>query len=500
MARSFADHSVRRTSLRDFWDLPPQETGALARHRSFAAASSYALGLVILGTLIRFLINPFLGGRTLFLLLLPGVLVGAVIGGLFSGLAAATLASVIGCLLLAHDGAPPIENWVETILFATLCVLITCGGEWLLRARRRTAAMAQRILEREAHLSAILDAVPDAIIILDERGIVQSFSNAAETLLRSNAAEAIGTNIADIVPELGTAPVSDRHGIAAVARRKDGTTVPVDLSTGRLTSGEGSFTIAFLRDLTEREEADRRVRQLQAEVTHISRLSAMGEMAATLAHELNQPLTAITNFLNGGRRLLEAENGQSTRVQEAMDKAAAQALRAGRIIRSLRDFVSRGEGEPGLESLRALIEEMATLALVGIAERGIDVSFQLDSGADQVIADKIQIQQVLLNLIRNAVEAMEDCDERRLVVAVDAFEGMARIRVTDTGPGVSPEIAGRLFESFSTTKDHGMGVGLSICRTIVEAHGGRIGAQRERGGGMCFLFTLPCARTEEFGE
>ena len=486
--------------MRDLWDLPHQKTSALTCHRSLTTASLVALGLVIVGTLIRFLINPFLGGRTLFLLLLPGVLVGAVIGGLFPGLVAATLASVVGCLLLAHDGAPSIENWVETILFATLCVLITCGGEWLLRARRRTAAMAQRVLEREAHLSAILDAVPDAIIILNERGIVQSFSHAAEALLIWNATEAIGANIADIVPELGATPVPDRHGVSAVACRRDGTTVPVDLSTGRLSSGEGSFTIAFLRDVTEREEADRRVRQLQAEVTHISRLSAMGEMAATLAHELNQPLTAITNFLNGGRRLLQAESGQSARVQEAMDRAAAQALRAGRIIRSLRDFVSRGEGEPGLESLRALIEEMAALALVGIAERGIDVSFQLDSPADQVIADKIQIQQVLLNLIRNAVEAMEDCDERRLVVSVDAFEGMARVCVTDTGPGVSPEIAGRLFEPFSTTKDHGMGVGLSICRTIVEAHGGRIGAQPEPKTGMCFFFTLPCARTEEFSE
>ncbi|WP_086644631.1 ATP-binding protein [Acetobacter sp. DsW_063] len=485
--------------MRDFWDLPPQEITARPYHRGLATSSLAGLGLVILGTLIRFLINPFLGGRTLFLLLLPGVLVGAATGGLLPGLVAATLASVLGCLLLAYDGAPPIENWVETLLFATLCVLITCGGEWLLRARRRTVAMAQRILEREAHLSSILDAVPDAIIILDEQGLVQSFSHAAETLLRWGAVEAIGVNIATILPELGVAPIPERHGLSAVARRKDGTTVPVDLSTGRLNSGGSSFTIAFLRDLTEREEAYRRVRQLQAEVTHISRLSAMGEMAATLAHELNQPLTAIANFLNGGRRLLQLESGQSARVREAMDKAAAQALRAGRIIRSLRDFVSRGEGEPYLESLRALIEEMAPLALIGIAERGIEVSFQLDSEVDQVIADKIQIQQVLLNLIRNAVEAMEDCDERRLIVAIDAFEGMARVRVTDTGPGVSPAIASRLFEPFSTTKDHGMGVGLSICRTIVEAHGGRIGMQPEPGGGTCFLFTLPCARTEEFG-
>lgn len=303
------------------------------------AASLAALGLVVLGALARCLISSLLGStRTLFLLLLPGVLVGAVTGGLLSGLTAAILASVLGSLLLAYDGAPSIENWVETLLFATLCVLITCGGEWLLRVRRRTAAMAQRILERETHLRSILDAVPDAIIILDEQGIVQSFSHAAKTLLRWSMIEAIGANIAAIVPELGAPPALDRQCFASIARRGDGTTVPVDLSIGRLSSGGRPFVIVFLRDLTEREEADRRMRQLQAEVTHISRLSAMGEMAATLAHELNQPLTAITNFLNGGRRLLLKGSGQNELVQEAIDKAAAQALRAGQIIRSLREL------------------------------------------------------------------------------------------------------------------------------------------------------------------
>jgi two-component system sensor kinase FixL len=215
-------------------------------------------------------------------------------------------------------------------------------------------------------------------------------------------------------------------------------------------------------------------------------------MASTLAHELNQPLSAIANYLKGSRRLLEGSaDGNAATVRDAVDKAAAQALRAGDIIRRLRDFVARGENERSVEQARKLIEEASALALVGAKNLGVRARFNFDPAVDFVLVDKIQIQQVLLNLMRNAIEAMEGMERRELTILVQAADaGMATISVGDTGRGIAPDIADRLFQPFATTKPTGMGVGLSICRTIIEAHGGQIWAEPNPGGGAVFHFTL----------
>jgi two-component system sensor kinase FixL len=235
---------------------------------------------------------------------------------------------------------------------------------------------------------------------------------------------------------------------------------------------------------------------------HISRLTALGEMASTLAHELNQPLSAIANYMKGGRRLLERAKPDVARAAEAMDKAADQALRAGQIIRRLREFVSRGEGEREIESLSKLVEEASALALIGAKEHGVRVSYRFDPGVDLVLADKVQVQQVTLNLIRNAVDAMMTSPRRELVIATDAADadGFARVSVADTGPGLSPDIADRLFQPFMSTKASGMGVGLSISRTIIEAHGGRIWAEPNVDGGATFHFTLRRVSRDEAGH
>jgi two-component system sensor kinase FixL len=266
----------------------------------------------------------------------------------------------------------------------------------------------------------------------------------------------------------------------------------MELAVGEMKSGNQRFFTGFIRDLTERQQTEARLQELQSELVHISRLTAMGEMASTLAHELNQPLSAISNYLKGSRRMLEGDSDEkSTTMRDALEKAADQAMRAGHIIRRLRDFVSRGETERRVENITKLVEEASALALVGVKDRGIRVQFHFDPAIDLVLVDRVQIQQVLLNLIRNAMDAMETSQVRELLIVIAPAEaGHVRISVADSGSGIEPEAAEQLFQPFFTTKRHGMGVGLSISRTIVEAHGGRIWVEPNPTGGTIFNFTL----------
>jgi two-component system, LuxR family, sensor kinase FixL len=261
------------------------------------------------------------------------------------------------------------------------------------------------------------------------------------------------------------------------------------------------FFTGFIRDLTERQLTEARLQELQSELVHMSRLTAMGEMASALAHELNQPLSAIANYMKGSRRLLANHQDQSAGLLRDAMEAAEQALRAGDIIRRLRDFAARGESERRVEDVKKLIEEASALALVGAKDKGIRVRFAFTPRLDHVLADKVQVQQVLLNLIRNAIDAMETTNVRELVIATaPAADNMVEISVADTGAGIAPEIAGQLFQPFVTTKSQGMGVGLSISRTIIESHGGSITPRSNPGGGTIFTFTLPAVNKEEGGD
>jgi two-component system sensor kinase FixL len=189
------------------------------------------------------------------------------------------------------------------------------------------------------------------------------------------------------------------------------------------------------------------------------------------------------------------------RVADALERGANEALRAGEIIRRLRDFVARGETERSVESLPKLIEEASALALVGAKEHGVSVRFRYDARVDRVLADRVQVQQVVLNLIRNAIDAMDEAPRRDLAIAVEpAGPGLAQVVVADTGPGIDPEVAGQLFQPFITTKREGMGVGLSISRTIIEAHGGRIWVEPTPGGGATFRFTLRTVEVEDLSD
>jgi two-component system, LuxR family, sensor kinase FixL len=327
------------------------------------------------------------------------------------------------------------------------------------------------------------------------------------------AEEAIGRNVSILMPS----PHREQHdaylrhyretgerriigiGRVVIGERKDGSTFPMDLSFGEMSTGGGKCFIGFVRDLSERQHTESRFQELQSELVQMSRLTAMGEMASALAHELNQPLSAIANYLKGCRRMLSRRPDEaSNKVSEALNAAAEQALRAGDIIRRLRDFVSRGETEKRVERVAKLIEEASAIALVGATERGIRVSFEIDPHAELVLADRVQIQQVLVNLMRNAMEAMDGSERRELFISTSRTdEDMVSMSVADTGPGLSAAVRAQLFQPFFTTKHDGMGIGLSISRTIIEAHGGEIQAEPNPVGGAVFRFTLPAVSAEE---
>jgi two-component system, LuxR family, sensor kinase FixL len=455
----------------------------------------------------RIVLAPIVPNDSVFLFFLPPVLVSAGIGGLGPGLLATAL-SIGGAVVFVFLDPTTLAKLflANGVAFSVISVGISWVGGLLHRSRVRAAMMTRDALGREAHLQSILDTVPEAMIVIDERGAIQSFSSAAERLFGYRAADAIAQNVKILMPS----PYREGHdgylqrykntgerriigiGRVVVGQRKDGSTFPMELAVGEMKSGEQRFFTGFIRDLTERQQTEARLQELQSELVHISRLTAMGEMASTLAHELNQPLSAITNYLKGTRRLLEGEAGERPdMMRDALEKAADQAIRAGQIIRRLRDFVSRGESERRVENITKLVEEASALALVGVKDRGIRVTFQFDPSIALVLADRVQIQQVLLNLIRNAMDAMEATQARDLAISVlPVDDNLVRVSVSDTGSGIEPQVAEQLFQPFVTTKRQGMGVGLSISRTIIEAHSGRIWVEPNPAGGTVFHFTL----------
>ncbi|RYE58736.1 MAG: PAS domain S-box protein, partial [Rhizobiaceae bacterium] len=281
-------------------------------------------------------------------------------------------------------------------------------------------------------------------------------------------------------------------GRTVIGERRDGSTFPLELSVAEAeANGERMFT-GFIRDLTEQQRAEARIEDLRSSLIHAARVSAMGTMASTLAHELNQPITAVVNYTQAISDLLvEPKPEDLPMIREALTDSVSEAMRAGQIVRRLREFVAKGEVEKTVEDLRLLVEDAGKLALMGAREKGVDATFSLDTNAAMVLVDRVQIQQVLINLMRNAVDAMAQSPKRHLSVLSKA-EGadMVRITVRDTGPGVPDVIAADLFRAFNSTKDEGMGLGLSICRTIVESHGGRIWHEAAPGGGAQFHFTV----------
>jgi len=475
--------------------------------RKWPAAEGYAFAAsaVLVAFVLRYFLMGVLDDRAIYILFVPPVLLAAVTGGIGPG-ALAVVLSIFSSGYL-RSLTPGGVQMPEMVVFIAVGIAIAVLGEMLHAIRRDFEWAEQGLDAREAHLRSILDTVLDATIVSEQDGTIVSFNAAAVRQFGYSEEEAVGRNLRMLMPQ----PYRQEHDgylkkylttgekriigtdRVVVGQRKDGSTFPMKLAVGEMRSGDRIFFTGFVRDLTEREESAARLQEVQTELARLARLNEMGEMASTLAHELNQPLSAIANYVHGSARIMEAwEGDRAERVRGALREAGEQSLRAGQIIKQLREFVTKGETEKLPHNLRQIIEEAGALALVGSREKGVRTVFDFASGADSVMVDRIQIQQVLTNLMRNAVEAMKDTAEKELRVDIKPPEmGTVMVVVEDSGPGISEEIAGNLFKPFTTTKAGGMGIGLSISKRIVEAHGGEMTVSRSTLGGARFSFTLP---------
>ena len=485
----------------------------VAFSRRFEGPAGYGLAVaaVAVALVLRLALQGILDDRAIFTLFVPAILIPSIASGVGPGMLAVIL-SLPAAYFLGGLDVGRAQNPFEFAVFAAVGVAIVWMGELLHRARQAIGETANQLHEREAHMRSIMDTIPDATVVIERDGTIVSFNAAAIRQFGYHEDEVIGQNVRILMPE----PYRGEHdgymhrylttgekriiGIdrVVVGRRKDGSTFPMKLAVGEMKSADKIYFTGFIRDLTEREESAARLQEIQDELARLARLNELGEMASTLAHELNQPLSAIANYVQGCTRLLRnMDDALASKMREALEETARQSLRAGQIIRHLREFVTRGETEKAPEDIRKLVEEAGALALVGARERGVRSVFDFTPGAHVVVADRVQIQQVLINLMRNAMEAMRDSERKELNVRTAATAGgMIEVEVSDTGPGIPDEIAAQLFRPFVTTKAGGMGVGLSISKRIIEAHGGEISVRRNSSGGASFRFTLPAIEDE----
>lgn len=491
----------------------PRTFGSVASDQ-YEGKAGYVIAAVAVGcaVLLRLLLWDLVDAQISALMFLPAVLAVAIVGGAGPGLAALGLALIAVAYL---DGAALHEAGLalSAAVIGAAGALTLAIGELSHRAWRGIQRTRAALNEREAHLRSILDTVLDATVVIETNGVIVSFNSAAVRQFGYQEAEVIGQNVSILMPEPYRAghdgymarymQTGEKRIIGVdrvvVGRRKDGTTFPMKLAVGETRFGDHTYFTGFIRDLTEREETAARMQEIQGELARLSRLNELGEMASTLAHELNQPLSAIANYAQGSARMMrDLQDPNSAKVREALTEISRQSLRAGQIIRHLREFVMRGETGKTPEDIRKLVEEAGALALVGSREHGVQSVFEFGSGAELVMADRVQIQQVLINLMRNAIEAMRDCPERRLTIrTMVAAPDEVAIEVSDTGTGIAEDIMPQLFKPFVTSKPSGMGIGLSISKRIVEAHGGKIMVTGNAGGGTTFRFTLPAYEEQD---
>jgi two-component system sensor kinase FixL len=456
--------------------------------------------------------RPVLDSSSL-LLWAAALAVSSAVGGPLSALTATAALLVGDAAFGLHAHVPRLEHATQIGLFALLGLGVA-ALTW--RRRREEAAVARRLneqLDREKLLESSLATVPDAMVVIDDTGSIQSFSHAAERLFGWSADEMAGKNVRLLMPDRYAKEhdgyiaryltTGEAHVIGSYRQvtglRKDGSEFPMELRIGEVRTGEKRYFTGLVRDLTTLEEAQTRLAELRAQLTQVWSLNSMGEMASVLAHELNQPLSAVANYLRAARNLIARMELDDDDLIDAVARAGDQAVRAGEIIRTMRDLAQRGGVLQKPESLHGIIGEIDFIVSLMARDAGVAVFYDLYKGHDTVMADRIQIQQLVVNLARNAIEAVTKYPNRQVHISTrpDA-DGNLITRVEDSGPGVDPAVSDRLFQPLASTKPEGMGLGLSISSAIVENHKGRLWVEPSRLGGAAFCFVL--ARAGDDGD
>jgi two-component system sensor kinase FixL len=367
----------------------------------------------------------------------------------------------------------------------------------------------QRV-ETAAFVQTVLDTAPHAIIVIDARGIIRTFSATAARIFGYTPSEVIGQNVSMLMPS----PYRQAHdgylrhyhdtgekriigiGRVVLGQRKDGSTFPLELSVGEMQVAGQKYFTGFINDITVQQQDKKRVHELQAELGQVSRIAVAGEMSAVMAHEINQPLAAIVNYLETLRRMVGTLKADS-RIPDVIAKTIDQAQRATGIIKRVREFTKRGTAEPEWENLTSVIEQATSLALIGTEDLDVQLRWIMSPSLPQVRIDRVQIQQVIVNLVRNAIEAVSGRPRREIFVQAGLRpDNLVEVSIADTGGGIPEDVKSRLFLPFMTTKAQGTGIGLRICRSIIEDHGGEIWAESPNDkGGATFRFTLPTGGT-----
>lgn len=472
--------------------------------RDWLRGQALAISLSMAAILVQTFVSPGLFDSP-YLIGVPVLLACALLGGRASVLTGMALVGLGAMAADLRGGTGLLDGAARLLLFVTLglATAIGAGRYHAMRAATRAGQAVQR--QREALLQSSLDAVQDAIVIVDADGAIHSYSRAAERLFGWRPEEVLGRCVRMLVsPEEDPARLGFRDDFIGAYRKitgrhKDGSDIAMEMRGEDVMIGDARFFTAVVRDRNTLHEAERRSEELRAQLTQVWSLNSMGEMASVLAHELNQPLSAVANYMRAARTLIANHEIDDDDLLEAVSRAGDQAVRAGEIIRTMRDLATRGGMQQRPESMSAIIGEIDFIVGLLARDAGVRVTYDLYKGDDLVHADRIQIQQLLVNLVRNGIEAMLKYPIRQLSIStrVDSERGIVTT-ISDSGPGVDPSVATRLFQPLASTKPTGMGLGLSISTAIIENHKGHIWVEPSNLGGAAFCFVL--ARAGSDGE